>query len=237
MAGLVLAVILLRAVRVWFSIPLYRRFWLREARRPAPQNAISLVVLGDSVAQGIGATEIRFSYVGRLMRAITELTGRPAQIINLSVSGARMQDVLEHQLPELARLRLRPDIILLEAGANDTAAYRLPRFSQTVRVLLDGLPPHTIVATVPPFGGRRNRAARRLNKIIIREVAAHGMSLAPVHEQLLKNSSIRNTSGDFFHPGNRGHGIWFEAFWQVIKPRLQADAAARPSATIKGQKP
>ena len=51
------------------------------------------VVLGDSTAQGIGASGHDKGYVGQLHRILEERTGKTWRVLNLSKSGARAADV------------------------------------------------------------------------------------------------------------------------------------------------
>ena len=59
------------------------------------------VALGDSAAQGIGASTPDRGYVGLLAERVRERTSRSVEVVNLSSSGARIGDVLDTQLPAL----------------------------------------------------------------------------------------------------------------------------------------
>src|SRR5688572_552909 len=75
---------------------------------------LTYVVLGDSTAAAVG-TDYES---GIAVQTATELAKRHAVTkVNLGVTGARMRDVRERQLPEA--VALRPDVVLLSAGAND----------------------------------------------------------------------------------------------------------------------
>ena len=56
------------------------------------------VVLGDSTAQGLGAPGPRGGYVGQTLYQLRRTTGSHWQVLNLSVSGALMRDVLADQI-------------------------------------------------------------------------------------------------------------------------------------------
>ncbi len=75
------------------------------------------VVLGDSTAQGLGAAGPRGGYVGQTLYELRRTTGRHWRVLNLSVSGALMRDVIADQIPRLDEVR--PDLVTCGAGAND----------------------------------------------------------------------------------------------------------------------
>jgi len=77
------------------------------------------VALGDSSAQGIGASRPERGYVGLVAQHVRESTGQPVLVINLSRSGARIDDVLDRQLPALRGLR--PDWSRWPSGGTTSA--------------------------------------------------------------------------------------------------------------------
>src|SRR5579859_7646155 len=58
-------------------------------------------VLGDSTAQGLGAPSPDGGYVGQTVAELRERTGQPWHVLNLSVSGALIRDVLNRQLSRM----------------------------------------------------------------------------------------------------------------------------------------
>ncbi|HTY28800.1 MAG TPA: hypothetical protein VMD51_11775, partial [Mycobacterium sp.] len=52
------------------------------------------VALGDSTAQGLGAPAPRGGYVGQALQQLRRRTGQHWRVLNLSVSGALIRDVL-----------------------------------------------------------------------------------------------------------------------------------------------
>ena len=76
-------------------------------------------MLGDSTAQGIGASGYDKGYVGQLRRILEERTGKTWRVLNLSKSGARAADVLATRLPRLEALGTLPDLVTVAIGSND----------------------------------------------------------------------------------------------------------------------
>ncbi len=93
---------------------------------------LTYVVLGDSTAAGVGGDYER----GIAVATARELAKRRiVSMTNLSVSGARIEDVRKVQLP-LAE-SMRPDLVLLSAGANDvTHLTRLRSVQRDLRAIV-----------------------------------------------------------------------------------------------------
>ncbi len=60
-----------------------------------PPPGLRMVWLGDSTAAGVGATSARFAVPQRVARSLD----RPVDVTSLAVSGARIDDVLDQQVP------------------------------------------------------------------------------------------------------------------------------------------
>ena len=76
--------------------------WRTAATEALASDQPLLVVLGDSLAQGVGADDPSRGWAEGL-RARLSCDGELA-VVNLSRSGARMADVCNTQLPALARI-------------------------------------------------------------------------------------------------------------------------------------
>jgi len=85
-----------------------------EAKAP---GSYRIVVLGDSVTEGIGFDEYDDLYTAKLERALRE-AGVDAQVLNFGVSGYNTQQEVE-TLKDKA-LALEPDLVILAYVLNDT---------------------------------------------------------------------------------------------------------------------
>lgn len=182
---------------------------------------LTYVALGDSTAQGVGATRTENGYVSLLRDDLASKTGRPVRLINLSVSGAKLADVAAIQLPRLQQVALTSDtLITLAIGANDMRTYDAETFSKQLETIFSRLPPQTIVADIPYFGGGRLRAYEKnaqAANVIIREVAAkYGLKRAPLYEITKRRDSLKAYAIDLFHPSNTGYRNWYDAFKEVL---------------------
>ena len=189
-----------------------RDYWAVPHGAPGP---LVYVALGDSVAQGLGASRPERGYVGLLARRLGN-----ARVVNLSVSGARVRDVLTDQLPALAGLP-HVDVVTLDIGGNDVRAFDASRFAHDIEELLSQLPAGTVVADVPYFmHGHWERDALEASRLLTAAAAAYGLPVVPIHDVLRRRGwrgMFGDYAADFFHPNDRGHQIWAEAFWAVLR--------------------
>ncbi|GAA1696583.1 hypothetical protein GCM10009792_15730 [Microcella alkalica] len=191
--------------------------WRRRARR---HGELVYVAVGDSAAQGIGA-RLRSGYVSRLAERLASASGRGVRVLNLSRYGARMDDAIAEQLPRLAELR--PDLVTVAVGANDMRAFEPARFSESLDVLLAGLPAHAIVADLPCFHfGPREGDAVVASRMIRERARAARFAVAPLH----RVTEVRRGWGSFpefawdqFHPSAIGYRVWESAFAGAVTRR------------------
>jgi len=181
-------------------------------------GGIVYVALGDSTAQGIGASRPERGYVGLIARRMAVATGRPVRVVNLSVSGARVRDVVADQLPKLAGLV--PDVVTVAVGADDISDYQIGRFSADIDALVAGLPANAVVGDVPWFmHGGTGRRSDDAAEYLARVASSRGLLVAGLHdatEQRGWASMLTDFAADWFHPRDRGHRVWADAFWEAM---------------------
>jgi acyl-CoA thioesterase-1 len=105
------------------------------ARQEQPPFEGTIVAVGDSLTAGLGVDE-KDAYPARLEKKLRE-AGYPWRVINAGISGETSSGALSRV--EWV-LKLRPDIVILETGANDGLRGIDPRvmkknIDETVRVL------------------------------------------------------------------------------------------------------
>jgi len=216
-----------KLVRLAHNVEGYGTYW---AQPRGESGGLLYVALGDSAAQGIGASRPELGYVGLLAERMRELTGKPVQVVNLSRSGATIQDLLDLQLPRLQKLR--PDVVTVAIGGNDVRSYDSTGFAAGVRKLTAALPPGTLIADVPDFmaGGWEDRA-EEASGLIAASARAHQLSLVRLHQaQRSRGASAMLTdfAADWFHPNDRGHLVWADAFWSELKGSKALMPQSRP---------
>ena len=228
-------------VRVKIQSALYPKFWAESTRTvlnlddvapasstgehsapAAPREVLTVNVLGDSAASGVGASHPERGYVWLLMRRLAEETGRDVRVTNISVPGASSWLLMEHQLPKLNELP-PADITMSVIGANDLIdpKHSIEGFRWTAERLYPQLPAGTVVSTIPSFGASwLDPKVKAANQVITSIVKDHDLELADLYSHTKELGFWRYllyTGGDIFHPSERGYVVWAAALWPALK--------------------
>lgn len=217
---LVCAVWAMRLRRLHRSVEGYARHWSQPC---GEHGGLLYIALGDSAAQGIGASDPDHGYVGLLAERLRQSTGRPVRVVNLSRSGAKIVDVVRDQLPELAGRS--PDLVTVDIGGNDIRRYDTDAYRRDVTALVEGLPSGAVIADIPFFmHGRFERDANAAAQLITAQAEKHGLRVACLHEAMRARgwgAMLTDYAADWFHPNDAGHRIWAQAFWEALPPELR----------------
>ncbi|HYH05550.1 MAG TPA: SGNH/GDSL hydrolase family protein [Thermoanaerobaculia bacterium] len=212
-------------------------FLLRVDVATAAGPPLTYVVLGDSTAAGVGGTY----ELGIAIATERSLAARhTVTMTNLAVSGARMSHVRRRQLPVAASLR--PDLVLLSAGANDvTHLTPLPRMRADLRAIVQALtaanPNVRIVVTGAPDMGSPPRIPRILrgiaawrtvqaNRMFRAEAASQGLIFAPIADVTgpLFRHDPSLFAADRFHPNDRGYATWIPVLNEALATALSSNS-------------
>lgn len=241
---LLLAVLVLLAVYLGYEYMRFRRI-LASAHLPAmpaqarlsygqsvkDPNPYTVVVLGDSTAQGIGAQSVDESFGARVAQSLAE-GGRQVDLINLAVSGAQADDVLAYQAPLMKDLQ--PDLVLLSVGANDVTSWVAPaRYLEQMgsiteilqesgaQVLVLNVPPIIAAPLLPlPVRWVFDIRTKQYNEAL-REAADSGSwRLVPIYEDTRApfEQDDANFSADRYHPSSQGYQLWAESVLRRLSP-------------------
>jgi acyl-CoA thioesterase I len=177
------------------------------------------VVLGDSTAQGLGAPSPEGGYVGQVLAELRQRTGMPWQVLNLSVSGALIRDVLRDQLP---RVPDSAELVTCGIGVNDVLFTGPGKLFADLRALLAAVPDHTVLLDLPlpaRYGGLLGRAGlpyvARINRTLHEVAASRGLPVAEISANFGPPWSGKLAS-DCFHPNQHGYRDWTRAVLAVI---------------------
>jgi lysophospholipase L1-like esterase len=188
------------------------------------------VALGDSTAQGLGAPDPHGGYVGQVLSQLRRGTGERWRVINLSVSGALIRDVLADQLPLLTideqdenRARaLQPDLVTCGAGANDILYSAPAKLFADLRALLAGVPAQTIMLDLPLLSGFWGIVGHisvpyitRINRVIHEVAVERTLRVAEVSKNFIAPWAGK-FSADNFHPSQDGYRDWSRALLEAI---------------------
>jgi len=178
-------------------------------------------VLGDSTAQGLGAPSPRGGYVGQVLAGLRQRTGLHWRVLNLSVSGSLIRDVIQAQLPGLPD---RPDLVTCGIGVNDILYTGPGKLFADLRTLVAAVPDGTVLLDLPvPAGcwGILGRASvpyvTRINRTLRQCAALRGLPVAEVSAHFQPPWAGKFAS-DYFHPSQAGYRDWARAL-QAALPR------------------
>lgn len=183
-------------------------------------DPVDLLLLGDSIAAGLGAERPKETLGGRIARGLAKRTTRAVRLRTGAVVGAETS-MLGGQLDRLPA-SYRPDVAVIVVGGNDVT-HRVPvgesvRDLEAAIVRLRELGAAVVVGTCPDLGALKpvpqplralgSRASRQL-AAAQREAAlragAHVVSLAHVVGPFFITNPDEMFSLDRFHPSAMGY--------------------------------
>lgn len=230
-------------VRLNETLPVHSKWWRDAAKL---EGEVLYVAIGDSAAQGIGASKPKNSYVGVIADHLRSVTGRTVRVVNLSISGATVALAVADQLPQFATLQ--PDVVTVAIGANDIAAFDPATFRAGIRRVFRALPADAVVADLPYFYLPWNESkVAEANAILREEAGEAGLTVVGLHEAM-KRQGIRGAftqfAEDLFHPNDHGYRVWASAFLPAVTrlavrkfPRRPAAAGASAASADRAEVP
>ena len=181
---------------------------------------VDLLLLGDSIAAGLGAERAKHTLGSRLARGIARDTGRSVRLRTAAVVGSE-SSMLADQLASLPR-SYRPDVAVVVVGGNDVT-HRVP-VTESVRHLGEAIDDlrvrgaEVVVGTCPDLGALRpvpqplralgSRASRQLagaQRELALQRGARVVSLAHVVGPFFITNPDEMFSLDRFHPSAHGY--------------------------------
>lgn len=212
LVAILLVIILLKFGELATQSARYHGFWQRHNQETLANSRVESVryyALGDSTAQGIGASSPKNSYPMLVAEAINEKHGN-VELVNLSKSGAKVNDVLAEQVPVMKSLGVKENsVVTVSVGANDMASFDKAKFEKDMDELMKQLPEQTIIADVPSFSGGRNAKLERnvleANEILVRLSDKYGLKRALLYDRTSSNQNFKMVAIDRFHPSDKGY--------------------------------
>jgi lysophospholipase L1-like esterase len=191
----------------------YQEWWAAQNEDALAASGPLWIALGDSIALGIGASAPDRGFVGQLLERLRRADGRPWRVVNLSVSGARLNDVRRDQLPLLHDQLDEAELVTCTVGVNDVFKSGFRHTPGRIRALTRALPAGTVVATVPH--GFLLWETVAFNVILRREARAAGLRVADVWAHTGPPYRGKHCA-DRFHPSDAGHADWCAAFAESL---------------------
>jgi lysophospholipase L1-like esterase len=195
----------------------YAEAWATETADALAGTGRLIGVLGDSTAQGIGASSHRHGWVGQVHGWLEGATGDRWDVANWSRTGARVAEALDDQLPRLLAAPRRPDLVLVAVGSNDVFwGLRTGPARRAMTALVAALPTPAVVATVPAQGLAVR--AHLLNRHIRAQAAEAGVEVAEVARAITGGRD--RLAADRFHPNELGYAEWATGFRPAVAGAL-----------------
>lgn len=167
------------------------------------------VVLGDSAAQGVGASAHDQGWVGIVHRRL----GLSWRVVNLSTSGARIRDVVDVQW--LRGRDLGADLVTAVVGGNDAMHTKESRWMSDIDDLVAAMPAAAVVSTTAR--GVFERKTRRVNAHLRAAAARHDLHVADVWAHT--GPPYKGLYADGLHPNDKGYLQWTDAVWEALALR------------------
>jgi lysophospholipase L1-like esterase len=196
--------------------------------RSGTGRPLRLVVAGDSTGAGLGATTTATTVGGAVAAGLAERTGRQVVLGSVAVSGARAADMPGQAAGALA---LRPDVILMLVGGNDTThltrlgAVRDDLGQAVMAIRTAGV--QVVVGTCPDMGARsfpqplralsafRGRQVASAQREAVTAAGGVAVSLAELVGPAFR-ADPATSSSDLFHPSDRGYALWAGALLPAV---------------------
>lgn len=180
------------------------------------------VAIGDSAAEGIGASSPERSYTG-ILYATIKRNQKNAIYHNFGKRGAPVQEIIETQLEKT--IALQPNLITISVGANDLRVKTRPSvFAKRLEFLLSELKNKTtaeiVINTIPDFShtpritrGLKNVtrvAIKHFNKILTQIAEKENVIVIDIFEQgtYYGRHFPEAIANDGFHPNDIGYALW-----------------------------
>lgn len=189
------------------------------------------VALGDSYTIGTSVAEAD-RWPNQLVALLPDLE----LVANLGVNGYTSRDLIERELPELARLQ--PEFLTVLIGVNDVvqgvpaATYRanvalildeVVAATGADRALVVTTPDYTVTPAGADYGdpARQSAAIRRTNAVNAELAAQRGIVVVDIYDLSLLAADDRSlVASDGLHPSGAQYARWVERIAPVVRSML-----------------
>lgn len=204
------------AALIWLgtTVGRYKNYWQERAKQ---SGEITYLALGDSASQGIGASTPNKGFVGLIAKRLENKYDKQVKVVNLSITGAKLDDYLKEQAPKVKYIKA--DFVTIEIGSNDIKNYNADEFTKNFRLVLETLPDGSYVSNMPLFNSRPGSTAnaKLASKIVENELKKYPkLKFVDLEKQTSDNQSIFGFAPDLFHPNDLSYKNWANAFWNQI---------------------
>ncbi|MFB7843302.1 SGNH/GDSL hydrolase family protein [Microbacterium sp. NPDC056052] len=212
---------------------------------------IEMLLLGDSLAAGLGAERRKDTLGGRLAKGLARRTRRPVRLRTVAIVGSESPD-LDAQLASLEGDYL-PEVAVIVVGGNDVT-HRIP-VSLSVQHLEDAigwlhaLGAGVVVGTCPDLGALRavpqplrsiaSRLSRRLAAAQAQAAIEHGATAVDLRRAvgpMFFDEPEEMFSLDRFHPSALGYRRTAEALLPAVTAAAEEASASAAGGALSPQR-
>nr|WP_277607949.1 SGNH/GDSL hydrolase family protein [Streptomyces boncukensis] len=201
-----------------------------------------LLVVGDSMAAGVGVPHHSAGLAGRLADRWAAETGRSVSWQVVARGGATAESTAR----KLAKGPVAsPDLVIVVVGINDLLRYRgLRNWRRDLEVLIAtvrdrlGTAPPLVFCGLPPVGrfpalpqplrAALGLRAQRMDRALRACAAANGAFCVPLPADAMADEPRVFFAADRFHPSARGYAEIADGFLAVTRDALRTSGARRP---------
>ncbi|MCW1248801.1 SGNH/GDSL hydrolase family protein [Acaricomes phytoseiuli] len=207
-------------------------------------DPLQLLVLGDSIAAGLGAERPKDTLGARLARGLAKRSERAVRLHTAAVVGSE-SSALAQQLSDLPE-DYRPDLAVIVVGGNDVT-HRIPPGQACSRLAaaieaLQKLGASVVIGTCPDLGTLRpvpqplrsvaSLASRRMAALqaqTARRCGAEYVMLGRIVGPMFRDEPEAMFSIDRFHPSSTGYRRTAKAMLPVLLRQLSAPEVQPPA--------
>jgi lysophospholipase L1-like esterase len=212
---------------------------LQISQNQSDDRALDILVIGDSTALGQGGDTIQEGFSFQYAEYLSRKQGININITNIGVSGARVQDILQNQIPKAKELNW--DVLMVSLGANDVTAIDsisnfqldMGTFTQTIKqfkkpVIWLNIPDFiSAPLLLPPLHLFLSHRANEFNDII--NSYCHQLERAycidifnKARDQFVQNK-YTFFAKDLYHPSKNGYQHWKNIITEFVPDDFYRD--------------
>ncbi len=190
----------------------YTTWWDAQNRENYLTDGPLLVIIGDSSALSIGASTPSKGYVPHVQSFLTKRNSQPWRVVNLAKSGAKLDDALDRQLDELAKLH-DVSLVICCVGSNDIFwSLSTVSLQRKIKELVNKLPEESLVGALAGGSPR----AKASNVVLRKAAEQRGLPFVKPWNRPGPSGTAR-LAADKFHPNDIGYKLMAEAFTEALE--------------------
>ncbi len=237
LGSIVLGLVVLIALEVFIATLGVNEVYKNPERKPmqfgTDGQEIKYLVMGDSTSAGQG-TSYETSFAVKTAQHLSEKY--KVTMINSGISGAKIQEVLDDQVPFAEEFK--PDVVIISMSANDVVRLtstdkiksgltetldRVIAANCNAKIVVTGSPDMgTILRFYPPLNWIASWHSKNVTEAMKPIIAERGLTYAPIYEEVgppfRKDHSLFYK--DRYHANERGHVVWTNVLNKALDEAL-----------------